>query len=138
MLGRVLLTVDCIGLLFGAIIADWNETHVYNSRWPPHAKFHNAQTITLSVILGLATLFLTWRPYLQDTSGPKRLSPELARDSLRMAAFTGSIYWIAGLAAAFFPGTSGLDPEFGGPGFPQKWLFMGFGACGLLGGAVLS
>jgi len=38
MLGRVLLTVDSIGLLFGAVIADWNETHVYNPRWPPHAK----------------------------------------------------------------------------------------------------
>jgi len=37
-LGRILLTLDSVGLLFGAVIADWNETHVFNPRWPPHAK----------------------------------------------------------------------------------------------------
>ncbi|EJT82299.1 hypothetical protein GGTG_02273 [Gaeumannomyces tritici R3-111a-1] len=136
MLGRALLTIDCVGLLFGAIIADFNETHIYNPRWPPHARFHNGQTMSLSVILGLATLFYTWRPYL--SSGAGAVSAELSRDSLRVAAFTGSIYWIAGLAAYFFPGADGLDPEFGGPGFPQKWIFMGFGLCGLLGGTVLA
>lgn len=38
MLGRILLTLDGAMLLFGAFLADWNETHIHNPRWPPHAK----------------------------------------------------------------------------------------------------
>ncbi len=38
MLGKLLLTVDAIGLLLGAPIADFNHTHIFNPRWPPHAK----------------------------------------------------------------------------------------------------
>lgn len=39
MLGRILLTIDAAGLLLGAPIADMNETHQFNPRWPPHAKY---------------------------------------------------------------------------------------------------
>lgn len=38
MLGKLLLTVDAAALLVGAIIADYNHTHIFNPRWPPHAK----------------------------------------------------------------------------------------------------
>lgn len=39
MLGRILLTVDAVTLLFGAWAADYNtDTHIFNPRWPPHAK----------------------------------------------------------------------------------------------------
>lgn len=38
MFGKLLITVDAIGLLFGAIIADMGHTHQKNPRWPPHAK----------------------------------------------------------------------------------------------------
>jgi len=81
--------------------------------------------------LGAATLFFAWRPYLY----PRTTSAVQARESLRTAAFTGTVYWLAGLAAALFPGSSGLDPEFGGPGFPQAKvfiLFAGMAAAGLL------
>lgn len=70
--------------------------------------------MTLSLILGVATLFFTWRT---------TKTPEAARESLRIAGFLGSIYWVAGWAALLYPGTDGLDPEFGGPGFPQKYPF---------------
>ncbi|KAK7735182.1 hypothetical protein SLS63_004170 [Diaporthe eres] len=89
--------------------------------------FHNAQTIGLSIVLGLATLYLTWRPLLL---GP---SPATDRFSLRLAAFTGSAYWLTGLTAIYFPEADGLDPEFGGPGFPQRPLFLGFMIAGLAG-----
>lgn len=92
------------------------------------SRFHCGQTIGLSTALGVATLFLTWRPLLVVTT-----SREVARDSLRMAAFTGCIYWVTGLTAILFPGTAGLDPEFGGPGFPQMPVFLGLAACGLTG-----
>ncbi|KAI0008741.1 hypothetical protein F4779DRAFT_419158 [Xylariaceae sp. FL0662B] len=124
MLGRVLLTLDSISLILGAPIADYNHTHIFNPRWPPHAKFHNGQTITLSVLLGLATLYYTWR---------KPETPLLRREYMRMAAITGSIYWLAGLSAILYPGTMGLDPEFGGPGFPQAWIFTLSTIFGLVG-----
>lgn len=38
MFGRVLLTLDSVMLLFGAFLADYNHTHIFNPRWPPHAK----------------------------------------------------------------------------------------------------
>lgn len=130
MLGRIFLTLDGAGLLVGAWLADYHsDSHIFNPRWPPHAKFHCGQTIGLSTALGAATLFLAWRPVLR----PKTTSRDVARDSLAMAAFTGSVYWVAGLAAILFPGTSGLDPEFGGPGFPQRPLFAVFATLGLAG-----
>ncbi|KAI0399398.1 hypothetical protein F4802DRAFT_610906 [Xylaria palmicola] len=125
MLGRILLTIDGILLLFGAPIADYSHTHMLNPNWPPHAKFHNGQTIILSLLLGLATLFYTWRPAAS--------SPALRREFRLASAFAGSIYWLAGLCAILFPGTMGLDPEFGGPGFPQAPLFALAAVCALLG-----
>ena len=76
------------------------------------------------MILGCATLYYTWRPVA---------SAEMAADSLRTAAFTGSIYWLAGLVSPLFPGANGLDPEFGGPGFPQGKLFVAFAGLGIGG-----
>lgn len=86
----------------------------------------------MSITLGLATLFLTYRPDLSASAGG--MIAARRRESLRFAAFTGSVYWLAGLAAYFYPGADGLDPEFGGPGFPQGGLFGGLAACALLGG----
>ena len=128
MLGKILLTLDAIGLLFGAPLADYNHTHIFNPRWPPHAKFHGAQTITLSVALGLATLYNTW---LSGTAGGG--GADARRESLRNALFCGTIYWLAGMASILYPGTAGLDPEFGGPGFPQLRLFTAFAGLGVAG-----
>jgi hypothetical protein len=60
-------------------------------------------------------------------------TPALKREFMRVSAFTGSIYWIAGIAAILYPGTMGLDPEFGGPAFPQAPLFAFAAVCALLG-----
>jgi hypothetical protein len=38
MLGKLLLTIDAVGLLFGAPMAEYNHTHMFNPRWTPHAK----------------------------------------------------------------------------------------------------
>ncbi|KAK1827027.1 hypothetical protein QBC39DRAFT_184873 [Podospora conica] len=144
MLGKIILTLDGVLLLVGAPLADYNHTHIFNPRWPPHAKFHGAQTITLSVTLGLATLFYTWGPSFKSTSRPAatpaiaatqhEVRRQRARDSLGTAAFVGSVYWLAGLAAILYPGTDGVDPEFGTPGsFPQGPLFATVSALAVLG-----
>lgn len=90
----------------------------------------------------MATLFFTWRAvFLSARANSSALGSfeEVAvarariRDSLRMAAFTGTIYWCSGLLAILFPGADGLDPEFGGPGFPQGPRFAAMAAFGLVG-----
>jgi hypothetical protein len=78
-----------------AYVFDWNETHVYNPRWPPHAKFHNAQTLLLGPLLAAVSLWLLWFKHGVDS-----------------AVVTSSLYWIAQLGSLLLPGTSLIDPEF--------------------------
>jgi len=49
--GRSLLTANAVVVMLGGFIADMGKTHMRNPRWPPHAKFHNAQTIGLGALL---------------------------------------------------------------------------------------
>lgn len=53
-----------------------------------------------------------------------------------MAMFCGSIYWLAGFSASLFPGSNGLDVEFGGPGFPQIYPFTMCLGLGITGGLL--
>jgi hypothetical protein len=80
---------------FLAYVFDWNETHVFNPRWPPHAKFHNAQTLLLGSLLGLSSLLFLWRFH-----------------SVNAAIITASLYWVSQLGSIAFPGTALIDPEF--------------------------
>ncbi|PRP79946.1 hypothetical protein PROFUN_05922 [Planoprotostelium fungivorum] len=116
MFGQIILTLVSLLTGIGPFIADFNKTHVYNPRWPPHAKFHNGQTMSLGLLLGLLTLYYTWR--LPSDGSVSSI------DSLFTAAITGSIYWLAGMSASFYPGSLAIDPEFG-TGFPQLPLFAG-------------
>lgn len=114
MLGRICLTLSALAQLLGPFIADFNETHVLNPRWPPHARFHNGQTMSMGVCLALATLYYTHRPVVGAE----------ATDSILTATIFGSLYWVTGLSAILYPGSKGMDPEFG-EGFPQFRLFVG-------------
>ncbi|KAL6716126.1 hypothetical protein ACLMJK_005692 [Lecanora helva] len=118
--GRACLTISALITAIGPYAADWSTTHVFNPRWPPHAKFHNGQTMSTGLLLGISTAYYTWR----STSNP--------RDSLRTAAIMGSVYFLAGLSAILYPGAKGVDPEFG-EGFPQFWLFVGCSALPWMG-----
>lgn len=123
MLGKILLSISALGQMMGPFIADFNETHVKNPRWPPHARFHNGQTMSMGVALGLASLYYGFR----STENAKT-----KKDSLTTAAVFGTIYWITGLSAILYPGSKGTDPEFG-EGFPQAYMFTIFGICSVLG-----
>lgn len=59
---RLIFTVIGVSLPVAAHAADMNQTHIYNPRWPPHAKFHNGQTLSMSLLLGALTTFLAWWP----------------------------------------------------------------------------
>ena len=111
-LGRCLLTFIGVSLGPGPFIADYNETHVFNPNWTPHAKFHNGQTMSMGVCLSMAILYYTWRRDPETDDG----------DSIKVATVFASLYWVSGIAAWFFPGALAVDPEFG-EGFPQLYIF---------------
>jgi hypothetical protein len=103
--GKTLISATAAGQMIGPFLFDFNETHIYNASWPPHAKFHNAQTMNSGVALSAATLVNLWRP----GSG---------RVGLDAAAFSASVYWVSQLSAVLYPGTASVDPP-GKDNWPQ-------------------
>jgi hypothetical protein len=104
-IGKVLISSTAVAQSVGPYIFDFNETHIYNESWPPHAKFHNAQTMSSGVALSAATLINLWRP----TSG---------RVGVDAAALSASVYFVSQLSAYFYPGTASVDPP-GKDNWPQ-------------------
>ena len=100
--GRWLLSLVALVTSLGGWFADYGATHMFNDRWPPHAKFHNANTLLLSTMLGLLTLFYTWR------------RRGVGLDNLKAATVFALLYWIAQFGSIFLPNTALTDPEFVG------------------------
>ncbi|MGW8972270.1 DUF6640 family protein [Streptomyces platensis] len=99
--GKVLLTLTSLVTLTGAYIADWNKTHIYNPNWPPHAKFHNAQTMSMGAALGLIGLYLLW--VYRGT---------WTRSLVQVIVVAESLYWITQLSAILYPGTALVDGDW--------------------------
>jgi hypothetical protein len=103
MLGKIVLSVVAVLTVVSPFLADWNATHIYNRNWPPHAKFHNAQTMSMAVLLGVAALFFLWRSRNHKT------------DLLAGIMFTG-FYWVSQASSFLFPGVAWTDPDLLKPG----------------------
>ena len=103
-IGKILITIVAIWAAGGSYIFDWNETHIYNPNWTPHAKFHNAQTMLLGTVIGLLSLWLLWFQNGEQTM------------MLRLSMVLASFYWITQAGSISFPGTALVDPEFARPG----------------------
>lgn len=99
-IGRWLFSLNALIVGVGGFLTDWNATHLFNPNWPPHAKFHNGQTMATGVLLALASLFFVWRG-----SGDRKTNV------LAAAIFGVMLYWTQA-AANLFPGTAWTDPEF--------------------------
>ena len=81
-------------------IADYNETHIFNPRWPPHAVFHDGQVLAATSLASAVALY-----FLNRRRGD--------RWSNFLAAFwLAALYWISLAAAGLFPNAAWLDPEF--------------------------
>ena len=98
--GLLLLTAVNLFQVIGTYAADWNKAHIYNPNWPPHAKFHNAQTMAMAAVLAFVSLYFTWR---------KR--GDLSTNVLAAAIFS-AVYWVTQGLANFYPGVAWTDPEF--------------------------
>jgi hypothetical protein len=116
-LGRGLFFLGNLAYTAGSFFADWNVTHIYNPKWPPHAKFHNGQTMSLGVLLALTSTYFAFRPAFS------RLTPGEAKHSVFNAALIGSMYCVAGISAIFYPGTHWFDPEYEMKGPTQREIF---------------
>ncbi|AUD07357.1 acetyltransferase [Spirosoma pollinicola] len=109
-----MITIVALVTMLGGFVFDWNETHIFNPRWPPHAKFHNAQTMVLGALLGFLSVWFLW-----FQQGEKRVT-------LQLAVLFGSLYWLGQVGAYFFPGTALFDPEFTHPGqWPDQLILDG-------------
>ena len=95
-----IVTFVALVTMFGGFLADYNETHIFNSRWTPHAKYHTGQTISLGFALGLSALYFVWR-----RKGDQPFQ-------FRAALLVASLYWVTQLTAGLFPGVAFVDPEF--------------------------
>ena len=88
------------GFLYDAVLPRTARMHLYNSAWPPHAKFHNGQTMLLGLFLGTLALVILF------AVGPLTLPLFL------IAAAVAGVYFLAMAFAPLFPGTAWIDPEF--------------------------
>ena len=85
----------------GPYLADWNETHIYNLAWPPHAKFHNGQTMSMGAGLAAMTLWQLWRPHGSSAA---------ARQALDSASLAASTYRLTNTSALAYPGAKSVHP----------------------------
>ena len=118
--GKLLISLVALWAAGGSYIFDWNHTHIYNPHWPPHAKFHNAQTMLLGTAIGLLALWVLWA------------QPAAALQKLRLATILASFYWLTQAGAILFPGTALVDPEFAHPGQLPAQLIVDVVMLGLL------
>lgn len=98
--GRLLLSLLALVTAVSPYLADWNETHVYNAEWPPHAKFHVGHTMLLGSVLGLLSLRYLWR----HAGDP--------HENLLVGALFTAAYWVAQTGAILVPGAAVVDPQF--------------------------
>jgi Family of unknown function (DUF6640) len=114
--GRQVLVSDAALTLVGGFLAGWNRTQLLNPNWPPHAEYHDAQTIPLGPLLGVSGLYFL-----------RRRGKDPERD-LALGALLSSLFWIAQGVSFAFPGAEGFEFEFPEkvPRIRDVWINEGF------------
>jgi hypothetical protein len=96
--GRALLTASNVGTIIGTFNADWNDSHIFNPRWPSHARFHGVVGLGTAAALSAYGVWRLWAPSPDRAAG---------RD---LAAAVPLAYWGSFFPAALVKGTGVEDP----------------------------
>jgi len=98
LVGRSLLTLANVITAAAPIAADWNDSHIFNDRWPAHARFHGVTALAMATSLSAANVWSVW-------------SGAADRDAARFfAAAVPVAYWAPFFLAPLVPGTGVDDP----------------------------
>ena len=62
LVGQITVTIAVLITLIGPTAVDWNNSHVFNPQWPPHARFHAIVYLCMTIGFSLIALWLIWRP----------------------------------------------------------------------------
>lgn len=134
-LGNSIITLVNMVTMIGPYLADWkcvddcvllqtipsnnvscSETHIYNPKWPPHARYHNGQTMTMGLFIGLITFFTLYAII------PRSSSPQTQTIHLTWIVLLQSLIYLSSLSGILYPGAAWEDPEFGSRS-PQLYAF---------------
>lgn len=99
MIGRWILTLTAVGNAVLQWYDDYNDTHIFNPAFTPHAKFHDGITISLATVLAVLAVMYLWRP-------------GWTTERLTVGALFASVWWVGAACAFAFPGASHRDAEF--------------------------
>jgi Family of unknown function (DUF6640) len=58
--GRGLLTLANLITVAAPVAADWNGSHIFNQRWPSHARFHGVVALAMTCSLAGLNLWSLW------------------------------------------------------------------------------
>ena len=96
--GRGLLTLANLITAVAPVAADWNDSHIFNQRWPSHARFHGVVALAMTSTLASLNLWSLW-------------SPATDRPTSRLFAAAVPVgYWAPFLVAPLVRGTGVDDP----------------------------
>jgi hypothetical protein len=56
-LGKSLLTLANVITAVAPLAADWNDSHIFNERWPAHARFHGVTALAMTTTLSSASIW---------------------------------------------------------------------------------
>lgn len=99
-LGRSLLTLANLITAAAPLAADWNDSHIFNERWPAHARFHAVTALAMSITLSSANVWSLW---------------SAGSDEARARFFAAAVpvaYWAPFFLAPAVPGTAVDDPPY--------------------------
>jgi hypothetical protein len=78
LLGRSLLTLANVITVAAPIAADWNDSHIFNKRWPAHARFHGLTALAMATTLSAVNIWSVCGP-AQPTGAQPGSSPQRSR-----------------------------------------------------------
>jgi Family of unknown function (DUF6640) len=98
LLGRSLLTLANLITAAAPLAADWNDSHIFNKRWPAHARFHGVTALAMTTTLSSVNVWSVW------SGGSDRSTARF------FAAAVPVAYWAPFFLAPLVPGTAVEDP----------------------------